>query len=108
MRTYITKKPATIATLPVGYSDGYPRLLSNKSEVLIKGRRFKVVGRDCMDQAMVDLGNFKGVKIGETAILVGRQNKQEITLVELAKKARTISYELACSIGKNCPTRIFK
>jgi alanine racemase len=107
-RTHITRKPATIATLAVGYSDGYLRNLSNKSEVLIKGKRCKLVGRVCMDQTMVDLGNLKGVRTGDTVVLVGRQGKNRISLEELASLAGTISYELACSIGKNSAKRIFK
>jgi len=107
-RTHIAKKPTTIATLAVGYSDGYLRSLSNRAEVLIRGKRCKVVGRICMDQTMVDLGNLRGIKIGETAVLVGKQKNEQITLDELSKPAKTISYELACSIGKNTSCRVFK
>jgi len=107
-RTHITAKPTTIATLPVGYSDGYLRSLSNKADVLVKGVRCKVVGRVCMDQTMVDLSNLKRIKIGDTVVLVGRQGKDRITLEELAGLAGTISYELACLIGKNTVARIYK
>lgn len=107
-RTYLTKKPTTIATLPVGYSDGYLRSLSNKAEVLIRGLRSKIAGRICMDQSMIDLDNLKNVKIGEEVVLVGKQGRQKITLEELAALANTISYELACSIGKNNANRFYK
>ena len=107
-RTYVSQHPTTIATLPVGYSDGYLRGLSNKAEVIIKGRRFRVVGRVCMDQTMVDLRNSNSVKIGDTAVLVGKQGKESIALEELSKHAGTIPYELACSIGKSSSCRFFK
>ncbi|MDD2654190.1 MAG: alanine racemase, partial [Candidatus Omnitrophica bacterium] len=107
-RTYIARRPTSIATLPVGYSDGYLRVLSNKAEVLIKGARRKIAGRICMDQSMVDLNNLKNVSIGDEVVLVGKQGKEKITLEELASLAGTISYELACSIGKNNSNRLFK
>jgi len=107
-RTYIAKNPTTIATLPVGYSDGYLRSLSNKAEVLIRGVRRRIAGRICMDQSLIDLDNLKNVKIGEEVVLVGKQGKEEITLEELAVLANTISYELACSIGKNSTNRFCK
>ncbi|MFH1655456.1 MAG: alanine racemase [Candidatus Omnitrophota bacterium] len=107
-RTYITKKPTTIATLAVGYGDGYLRGLSNKADVLINGKRAKIVGRICMDQTMVDCGNLKGIKIGQTAVLVGRQGREQISLEELSHLAGTISYELVCSIGKNTAARFYE
>lgn len=107
-RTFIASKPTLIATLPVGYSDGYFRSLSNKAGVIVKGKRYKVAGRVCMDQTMIDLGNLKQIKIGDIVVLVGKQSGQEITLEELAKKAHTISYELACSIGNSCAYRFYK
>lgn len=103
---YITRKPTKIATLPIGYGDGYPRNLSNKSEVLIKGKRFKIVGRICMDQTMVEIGN-SDIKVGDEVILIGTQGKQRITAEELALKSGTIPYEIVCGLGSRIP-RIHK
>ena len=99
---YITKKTTTIATLPIGYGDGYPRNLSNRAPVLIGGRRLKINGRICMDQAMVDVGDFK-VKVGDEAVLIGSQAKNKITAEELANLAHTISYEIVCGLGSRVP-----
>ncbi len=107
-RTYLTKNPTAIATLPVGYSDGYLRSLSNKAEVLIRGVRRRIAGRICMDQSMIALDNLKNVKIGEEVVLAGKQGRENITLEELSVLANTISYELACSIGKNNSNRFYK
>lgn len=103
---YITGKSTKIATLPIGYGDGYPRNLSNKSEVLIKGRRFKIVGRICMDQTMVDVGNCE-VRVGDEVVLIGSQGKEKITAEELALKSGTIPYEIVCGLGSRIP-RIHK
>ena len=103
---YITSRPTKIATLPIGYGDGYPRNLSNKAEVLIRGRRFKICGRICMDQAMVDVGNAD-VRIGDEAVLIGVQGKAKVTAEELALKSGTIPYEIVCGLGNRIP-RIHK
>ncbi|MBU0503909.1 MAG: alanine racemase [Candidatus Omnitrophota bacterium] len=100
--TYVTKKESTIVTLPIGYGDGYPRNLSNKAPVLIKGERFKVSGRVCMDQMMVDVGDHK-IKVGDEAVLIGSQAKFKITAEELARLSETISYEIACGLGSRIP-----
>jgi len=99
---YITRKTTTIVTLPIGYGDGYPRNLSNCAPVLIGGRRFKISGRICMDQVMVDVGDFK-VKLGDEAVLIGSQGKNKITAEELALLAHTISYEIVCGLGSRVP-----
>ncbi len=99
---YITKKTTTIATLPIGYGDGYPRNLSNCAPVLIGGRRFKISGRICMDQIMVDVGDFK-VRVGDEAVLIGSQAKNKITAEELALLSDTISYEIVCGLGSRVP-----
>ena len=104
--TYITKRPTTIVTLPIGYGDGYPRNLSNLASLLIGGRRFRIAGRICMDQIMVDVGNFKP-KIGDEVVLIGKQGKQQITAEELADLSGTISYEIVCGLGSRIP-RIYK
>lgn len=100
--TYTTKKDTNIATLPIGYGDGYPRNLSNKAPVLIKGRYFKINGRVCMDQVMVDVGDLP-VKIGDEAVLIGSQTKHRITAEELADISDTIPYEIVCNLGNRIP-----
>jgi len=104
--TYITKRSTHIVSLPVGYGDGYPRNLSNLGWVLIGGRRFRISGRICMDQIMVDVGNFKP-KIGAEVVLIGKQGKQQVTAEELADLSGTISYEIVCGLGSRIP-RIYK
>lgn len=99
---YITKKKTMIATLPIGYGDGYPRNLSNRGPVLIRGRRFKISGRICMDQIMVDLGNFP-VSLGDEVVLIGFQGKEKINVEELADLSGTIPYEIVCGLGSRIP-----
>ena len=99
---YVTKRPGCIVTLPIGYGDGYPRNLSNKAFVLIGGRRFKISGKICMDQVMVDVGSYKA-RVGEEAVLIGKQNKAEVTVEELAKLSGTIPYEISCGLGSRIP-----
>lgn len=99
---YITTKNTTILTLPIGYGDGYPRNLSNQAPVLIRGRRFKIAGRICMDQIMVDAGD-SAVKIGDEAVFIGSQGKDTITAEELAGLSGTIPYEIVCGLGSRIP-----
>jgi len=99
---YVTKKATRIITLPIGYGDGYPRNLSNKAPVLIRGRRFKICGRICMDQIMVDVGNTP-VKIGDEVVLIGTQGRNRITAEELASLSGTIPYEIVCGLGSRIP-----
>jgi alanine racemase len=101
--TFTTDRPTFLATLPVGYADGYNRHMSNKADVLIGGKRRPVVGRVCMDQIVVDLGPDCDAAIGDEVVLVGRQDNEEITLTELADLAGTINYELACAISPRVP-----
>lgn len=98
--TYRAKKPTVIATIPVGYGDGYNRHLSNQGRVLIKGRFAPIVGRVTMDQTMVDVGNIPGVAVGDEVVLIGRQGKKEITVEEIARDLDTIPYEIVCGINK--------
>jgi alanine racemase len=100
-RTYITQQRSTIATIPVGYDDGYSRLLSNKGEVLIRGRRVPVVGRICMNLTMVDVTGVEGVAVGDEVVLLGAQGKERITAEEIATRIGTISYEVYCTIGRS-------
>jgi alanine racemase len=102
-RSYFVNKKTRIATIPLGYGDGYSRLLSNHGDVLIRGKRAPVVGRVCMDQLMVDVGHLPDVKQGDEVILLGRQGDEEITADELAGKLGTISYEVLCMISERVP-----
>lgn len=97
--TFVTGRPSEIAVIPVGYDDGYPRSLSGRAEVLIRGRRMPVVGRICMKSMMVDVTDMNGVSPGEDVAILGRQGDDEITIEELAALAGTISYELLCLLG---------
>ncbi len=106
-RTYITQKPTVIATLPIGYADGYGRILSNKAKVLVKGEKAPVVGKVTMDQTMIDVGHIEGVKMGDEVVLIGKQAASEIRCEELARLAGTIPYEIVCSISNRVP-RIYK
>jgi len=105
--TFVTKRESLIATLPIGYGDGYSLHLSNQGEVLIRGKRAPVVGRVCMDFTIVDVTDIPKVSIGDEVILIGRQGKERITAEEIAAKVNSISYEVLCSIGKRVP-RIYK
>jgi alanine racemase len=105
--TYTTERDSLIATLPIGYADGYSRHLSNRGEVLIHGKRAPVVGKVCMDFIMVDVTNIPRVSVGDEVILMGRQGREQITVEEIAEKINTISYEVFCLIGKRVP-RVYK
>jgi alanine racemase len=98
--TYRTAGKATIATIPVGYDDGYSRLLSNRAAVLIRGKRVPVVGRVCMNLTMADVSSVPGVRVGDEVILLGAQGQERITAEDMAGMIDTISYEVYCSIGK--------
>ena len=101
--TYITKRKMKIATLPIGYGDGYPCSLSNQAYCLIGGDKVKIIGRICMDQLMVDVTKIKKVRIGSPVVLVGFQKAKGISVEDLAKLAGTISYEIACGLGNRVP-----
>ena len=100
--TFITDKPMKIATIPLGYGDGYPRNLSNKGYVLIKGVKCRILGRVCMDQFMVDVTDLD-VKKGDVVTLVGKDGDESITVEELAALAGTFNYEFVCNLGKRIP-----
>ncbi|NLG36875.1 MAG: alanine racemase [Clostridiales bacterium] len=102
-RTYTATGPRTIATLPVGYADGYRRAFGGRADVLIGGRRAPVVGLVCMDQCMADVSGIPGVKVGDEAVLLGKQADEEITAGELAAIAHTIHYEIVTCIGPRIP-----
>ncbi|MCA1959197.1 MAG: alanine racemase [Desulfomonile sp.] len=105
-RRFVTCRPCRIATLPVGYNDGYPRFQSNVGEVLVRGRRCPVVGTVCMDATMIDVTDIPEAKVGDEVVLIGRQGDEEILPDEVAANGNTINYEIACKISPRV-TRIF-
>jgi len=106
-RTYITKRRMRVASLPVGYADGYNRLLSNQGEVLVRGQRVPIIGRVCMDQCMIDVTNLTQVEIGDEVVLWGRQGEEMITVEEIAQKIRTINYEIVHLPDKKRVAKLF-
>ncbi len=104
-RTYITQFHTKIATLPIGYADGYGRILSNRADVLVRGQRAPVVGKVTMDQTMIDVGHVKGVKVGDEVVLIGKQGKDEIRIEKLARQAGTIPYEIVTGITSRVPRK---
>lgn len=105
--TYRTKKRSTIATVSIGYGDGYPRALSNKGAVLIKGKRAPIIGTVCMDLMMVDVTGIRGVVVGDIVTIIGKDGKAEITAEECAQQSHTIVYEITSGIGPRV-ARVFK
>jgi len=106
-RIYITKRRMRVASLPVGYADGYNRLLSNQGEVLVRGQRVPIIGRVCMDQCMIDVTNLTQVEIGDEVVLWGRQGEGMITVEEIAQKIRTINYEIVHLPDKKRVPKLF-
>lgn len=106
--TYVTDKKTRIATVPVGYGDGYPRSLSGKGYVLIRGRRAPILGRVCMDQFMVDVTAIPEAAEGDEVTLIGRDGAEELTMEELGALSGRFNYELACDLGKRIPRIYYK
>ncbi|MCK6458998.1 MAG: alanine racemase [Planctomycetes bacterium] len=98
--THVTRRRTRVATLPVGYNDGYPWSLSGKGEVLVRGHRAPVVGRISMDYLMVDVGRVPGVSVGDEVVLIGASGGERVTVKELADRAGTIPYEILTRLGK--------
>ncbi len=101
--TYVTEKSRRIATIPVGYGDGYPRGLSGKGAVLIRGKRAPVLGRVCMDQFMVDVTEIPEAAEGDKVTLIGADGSERITMEELGELSGRFHYELACDLGSRIP-----
>ena len=101
--TFKAEKTMRVATIPVGYADGYPRMLSGKGYVLIKGRKAPILGRVCMDQFMVDVTDIEGAKRGDEVVLLGKQGDERITAEELGDISGRFNYELVCDISKRVP-----
>lgn len=103
-RTFTARRETRVATVPVGYADGYPRRLEEGgAQVLIQGRRCPVLGRICMDQLMADVSALAGVRAGERVTLIGRDGGEEITAAEVASWEGTINYEVVCALSKRVP-----
>ncbi len=98
-RKFRARKATKVGILPVGYADGYPRNLSNRYHVLVKGRKARIAGTICMDMMMVDLTGVPGARVGDEVVLLGRQGRQEIRAEDMAAKSGTISYEIFCRIS---------
>jgi alanine racemase len=106
-RAHHTSRPTRIATIPIGYSDGYPYSLGSKAQVLVRGRRAPVVGRITMDYTMIDVGHIPGVRVGDIVTLVGRDGGEEIRMTDVARWAGTIPYEIPCRLGRRV-ARIYR
>lgn len=106
--TYKTTEPRVIATIPVGYADGYPRCLSNKGRVIINGQYANIVGRVCMDQFMVDVTDVKGVDLNSTVTLVGRDGDACLSMEEVSNSAHSFNYELPCRVARRVPRVYYK
>lgn len=102
-RKFIAPSETVIATLPLGYADGYSRILSGKVNVLINGKEAPVAGNICMDQCMVDVTEIEGVKVGDEAVLIGSQGDKRISAEDLGGLMGTIPYEVLCMISKRVP-----
>ena len=104
--TFVTERATRVATVPVGYGDGWPRALSNRGTVLVRGRRAPVIGRVCMDQFMIDVTDIPDARDGDVVTLIGRDGAEEITADDAAAAAGTISYEIVTQLGRRVP-RVF-
>lgn len=101
--TYETPQPTTIASVPIGYADGFSRLLSNQSHMLVGGCRAPIVGRVCMDQTMLDVGHIPGVKLEDEVVIFGKQQDESIAVDEIAATLNTINYEIVSSLTARIP-----
>ncbi len=101
--TYETSKPTTIASVPIGYADGFSRLLSNQSQMLVGGYRAPIVGRVCMDQTMLDVGHVPDVQLEDEVVIFGEQHDESITVDEIAAALNTINYEIVSSLTARIP-----
>lgn len=106
--TFKTTEPRVIATIPVGYADGYPRCLSNKSRVIINGQYAPIVGRVCMDQFMVDVTDVDGAELDSIVTLVGKDGDAELSMEEVSNAAYSFNYELPCRVARRVPRTYYK
>ena len=101
--TYVTGRPTRIATVPVGYADGYPRSLSNRASVLLHGRRVPIIGRVCMDQFMVDVTDMPQVSVGDVVTLIGQDGEEILSVEEISEMAGSFNYEFVCDVSRRVP-----
>lgn len=101
--TFVADRKMTIATIPVGYADGYPRSLSNKGYVLIRGRKAPIIGRVCMDQFMVDVTEIEGASFGDKVTMIGKDGKEVLPVEVLSELSGRFNYEFICDLGKRIP-----
>jgi len=101
--TYVTTRETRVATVPVGYADGYRRQLSGKFHVLIHGKKAPILGRICMDQMMVDVTQIPETQVNDRVTLVGRDGEEVITMEEIAAAADSFNYEFVCGISRRVP-----
>lgn len=106
--TYVTEKETVVATVPVGYADGYPRCLSGIGEVLVGGKRVPIIGRICMDQFMIDVTDVPDITLGSEVTLVGRDGDEYLSMEEVSEKAYSFNYELPCRISRRVPRIYYK
>lgn len=106
--TFKTTESRVIATIPVGYADGYPRCLSNKGRVIINGQYAPIVGRVCMDQFMVDVTDVDGAELDSTVTLVGKDGDAELSMEEVSNSAYSFNYELPCRVARRVPRTYYK
>jgi len=103
MGTYVTKEKSRVAVLPVGYADGYPRLLSNRARVIVRGEYAPVIGRVSMDLTIVDVGKIPGVVVGDEVVLIGASGGKRVDACELAELCETVPYEILCGLSQRVP-----
>ena len=101
--TFVSEEKMTVATIPVGYADGYPRKLSNVGYVLIRGKKAPILGRVCMDQFMVDVTHIEGVSFGDCVTLIGKDGNEDIAVEALSALSGRFNYEFVCDLGKRIP-----
>lgn len=101
--TFVADKDMKVATVPVGYADGYPRYLSNKGEVIVNGVRCKIIGKICMDQFMIDASNVPDIKVGDEVTLMGVDGNEVITVEDLSDSEYRFNYEFCCLLNKRVP-----
>lgn len=101
--TFVSSSDRTVATVPIGYADGYPRLVSNKMYMLVNGKKAPVIGNVCMDQTVIDVTGIDGVKEGKTITVFGYDNGSYLSVSEIAKKAGLLNYEILCGLSRRVP-----
>lgn len=107
MAEHLSQRETKLATISVGYGDGYPRALSSKGYVLIRGQKAPIVGRVCMDQMMVDVTDIVGIQRNDSVTLIGLDGNESISVEEIAQLASTFNYEFVCDLNKRIPRNYY-